>query len=291
MMEHHTNPFLPFVQGFEQLLAQGSTLVPLVSAPPVLAAVLADAPVCMVFSPHPDDEVISGGLAWRLRRQDAWRVVNVAVTLGSMLSRRAARWGELSACCRHLGFDLVSASGETALGLERIAPQTPITEPAHWESAVGKVADLLLRYRPRVVVCPHDNDGHAAHIGTYRLVLDALRSLGSRLQPHVVLSEYWNTQPNPGLMVELSAADVSELVAALSLHAGEVARNPYHLTLPAWCIDAVRRGAERVGAPGSGAPGFTFASLYGWQRWTGEGLEPMPPQLVPLRRAAAALFG
>ena len=218
-------------------------------------------------------------------------MVNVAVTLGSKQLRRAERWAELSACCSHLGFELLSASGEATHGLEPNALRMAAAEPVYWHAAVQKVATLLLQYRPRVVVCPHDNDGHAAHIGTHRLVTDALRHIGSAVQPHVVLTEYWNTQPDPGLMVELSAADVSELVAALSLHAGEVARNPYHLTLPAWCIDAVRRGAERVGAPGSEAPGFTFATLYGWQRWTGTVLEPMPARMLALSCGPAALFG
>ncbi len=285
------NPFLPYVRAFEELLTSGRSLVPGGMPSPDLPAVAADAPVCLIFSPHPDDEAITGGLSWRLRRQDAWRVVNVAVTLGSKQLRRAERWAELSACCSHLGFELLSASGEATHGLEPNALRMAAAEPVYWHAAVQKVATLLLQYRPRVVVCPHDNDGHAAHIGTHRLVTDALRHIGSAVLPHVVLTEYWNTQPDPGLMVELSAADVSELVAALSLHAGEVARNPYHLTLPAWCIDAVRRGAERVGAPGSEAPGFTFATLYGWQRWTGTVLEPMPARMLALSCGPAALFG
>lgn len=285
------NPFLPYVRAFEELLTSGRSLVPGGMPGPDLPAVAADAPVCLIFSPHPDDEAITGGLSWRLRRQDAWRVVNVAVTLGSKQLRRAERWAELSACCSHLGFELLSASGEATHGLEPNALRMAAAEPVYWHAAVQKVATLLLQYRPRVVVCPHDNDGHAAHIGTHRLVTDALRHIGSAVLPHVVLTEYWNTQPDPGLMVELSAADVSELVAALSLHAGEVARNPYHLTLPAWCIDAVRRGAERVGAPGSEAPGFTFATLYGWQRWTGTVLEPMPARMLALSCGPAALFG
>ncbi len=285
------NPFLPYVRAFEELLTSGRSLVPGGMPSPDLPAVAADAPVCLIFSPHPDDEAITGGLPWRLRRQDAWRVVNVAVTLGSKQLRRAERWAELSACCSHLGFELLSASGEATHGLEPNALRTAAAEPVYWHAAVQKVATLLLQYRPRVVVCPHDNDGHAAHIGTHRLVTDALRHIGSAVLPHVVLTEYWNTQPDPGLMVELSAADVSELVAALSLHAGEVARNPYHLTLPAWCIDAVRRGAERVGAPGADVPGFTFATLYGWQRWTGTALEPMPARMLALSCGPAALFG
>lgn len=287
-MEHPD--YLPYVQGFEQLLAQGRGLAPVPQAAPDVPVPGADAPVCLLFSPHPDDEVITAGLPWRLRRQGGWRVVNVAVTLGSKQSRREARWAELQQCCARLGFELVSASGEPRCGLERISPQTPAREPAAWTLAVQRIAALLLQYRPRVLLCPHDNDGHAAHTGTHALVMDALREVGDRVQPHVVLTEYWNTQPDPGLMVQLSAQDVATLVGALSLHVGEVARNPYHLTLPAACIDAVRRGAERVGAPGAQAPGFGFAMLYGWRRWRGAGLVTPQACLLPLDADPGALF-
>jgi len=258
--------------------------------PPAFPRVAADAPVCLLLSPHPDDEVITGGLPLRLRRQDGWRVVNAAVTLGSNPARRAARWAELTDCCKRLGFDLLSASGEQVNGLERISPHTAKREPGHWAQAVQCVADLLLQLRPQLVVCPHDNDGHVAHLGTHHLVMDALRQVGCEVRPHLLLTEYWNTQPHPGLMVQLSAQDVADLVAALSLHAGEVSRNPYHLTLPAGCIDAVRRGVERVGAPGAGAPGFTFATLYGWQRWNGSGAEVQDPQVLPLDASPGRLF-
>jgi hypothetical protein len=71
----------------------------------------------------------------------------------------------------------------------------------------------------------------------------------------------------PNLMVESSVADVSDLVAALSLHVGEVARNPFHLRLPACMMDNVRRGAELVGGQGGVAPRFAFATLYRLRRW------------------------
>ncbi len=107
---------------------------------------------------------------------------------------------------------------------------------------------------------------------------------------HLACSEYWNTQLHPGLMVELGRRDVADLVAALSQHVGEVARNPYHLGLPAWFIDGVRRGAERVGGAGAAAPDFRFAALYGWQRWEQGALVAMPPCTVPLTTPAQTPF-
>jgi hypothetical protein len=73
------------------------------------------------------------------------------------------------------------------------------------------------------------------------------------------------TEPN--LMAELSAADLAELVTATSFHVGEVQRNPYHLLMPAWMMDNVRRGTELVGGQGGVAPNFTFAALYRLRRW------------------------
>jgi hypothetical protein len=69
-------------------------------------------------------------------------------------------------------------------------------------------------------------------------------------------------------MVESNVDDVADLLAALSVHVGEVRRNPYHLRMPAWLQDNVRRGAELVGGQGGQAPDFTFATLYRLRQWT-----------------------
>ena len=84
--------------------------------------------------------------------------------------------------------------------------------------------------------------------------------------------------PSPNLMVELSAGEVSDLLVALSFHVGEVRRNPYHLLLPAWFQDNVRRGAELVGGQGGAAPDFTFATLYRVSKWENGGTHEMFPQ-------------
>ena len=44
-------------------------------------------------------------------------------------------------------------------------------------------------------------------------------------------------------------------------------RNPYHLLVPAWMQDNVRRGGELVGGQGGAAPDFTFCTLYRLRRW------------------------
>ncbi|MFX8262361.1 hypothetical protein ABTL46_21145, partial [Acinetobacter baumannii] len=59
----------------------------------------------------------------------------------------------------------------------------------------------------------------------------------------------------------------TDLVTALSFHVGEVARNPYHLSLPAWMIDNVRRGGELINKQGRAVPDYSFATLYRVRRW------------------------
>ena len=73
---------------------------------------------------------------------------------------------------------------------------------------------------------------------------------------------------HPNLMVELSEQDVTEMITGTSFHAGEVKRNPYHLLLPAWLMDNVRRGSELVGGQGGAAADFTFAALYRFLKWS-----------------------
>ena len=57
------------------------------------------------------------------------------------------------------------------------------------------------------------------------------------------------------------------MIAATTFHVGEVKRSPYHLVLPAWMMDNVRRGCELVGGQGGAAPQFTFAALYWLRKW------------------------
>src|SRR6476620_11588933 len=81
----------------------------------------ANAPKVLIFSPHPDDEVIIGGLALRLMREAKWNVINVAVTQGSNKERQAERWEELKKCCECIGFGLVQTAPG---GLEKVNAKT-----------------------------------------------------------------------------------------------------------------------------------------------------------------------
>jgi LmbE family N-acetylglucosaminyl deacetylase len=222
-----------------------------------------NAPRALIFSPHPDDECIVGGLALRLLREAKWNVVNVAVTLGSEKKRRMARLRELQNACDFLGFDLIVP------GFEKTNLAARKKNPAQWNAAAKKNSKILAQQKPRVIFLPHSRDGHCTHIGTHFLVMDALKALPENFHCFVVETEFWGQMKNPNLLVESGANDVADLVAALSLHTGEVKRNPYHARLPAWMMDNVRRGAELVCGAGAAAPDFAFGTIYRLQSWRG----------------------
>jgi LmbE family N-acetylglucosaminyl deacetylase len=274
-----------FVSQFEHLIKKGRSLRPGTIIRPARARIPASAPKALIFSPHPDDECIVGGLALRLLREARWNVINVAVTLGSQKSRRAARRRELCDACKSLGFGLILPREQ---GLERITLKSRKHDRAHWKAAVKIIARILTEQRPRVIFVPHENDWHPAHVGTHFLVLDALKILPASFPCHVVETEFWGQMTEPNLLVELGAAEAGDLVAALACHTGEVRRNAYHARLPAWLVDNVRRGAELVAGQGGAAPDFVFGAIYRRRKWSRGRLIPVQSQRRFLSRTMNA---
>src|SRR3954465_10252297 len=166
------NPYQNFVRQIAGALRDGKSF-PLGGLPiPTKPSLPPDAPKVLIFSPHPDDEVIIGGLALRLLREAKWNVLNVAVTQGSNKARQAERLEELKKCCECIGFGLVQTA---PAGLEKVNVQTREQEPAFWAQSVKVIADILAQHQPRVILFPHDDDWNSSHIGTHFLVVDALK--------------------------------------------------------------------------------------------------------------------
>lgn len=212
---------------------------------------------CLIFAPHPDDECIVGALPLRLQQEAGWRVSNVAVTLGSNPERRESRWAELVDACGVLGFDCIRIGAD---GLSDVRADTAEREPALWAEHVATIATLLTQHRPALVLAPHALDDNPSHRGVYRLVAEAITA--AQLDTVLAHTEFWSTQAEPNALVQTSIADTARLIAALERHTGEIERNPYHLRLPAFLADAVRRGGELVLGAGEEVPNFAFATLY-----------------------------
>lgn len=223
-----------------------------------------NAPIAAVFAPHPDDEVIVGALALRLARQSGFKVVDVPVTLGSKVERRTERLGELKNCLNYVGFHLLPVADR---GLDNINLKGR-EDQVHWKQATAAIAQALLQLKPKVIFFPHEGDWNATHVGTHHLMIDALKSLPADFSCYTVETEYWAAMANPNVMVAVSEQDLADLLTALSFHVGELKRNPYHLGLPAWMIDNVRRGSELLAGKGATASDATFAVLYRLRRFS-----------------------
>jgi LmbE family N-acetylglucosaminyl deacetylase len=264
-------PYHDYVSVLARLVREGKSLPLGTFSRPDRPVPAANAPTALIFSPHPDDECIIGALAVRLQREGGYRIVNVAVTQGSNRARQAGRWVELSAACDYLGFELVET---VPGGLEKITVTTRQNDQARWQAAVDVIARILRERRPQVVFFPHEADWNSAHIGTHYLLADALGRQSQEFTCTVIETEFWGAMATPNLMVEFSPQDLGDMMAALSFHVGEVERNPYHLLVPAWMQDNVRRGGELVGGQGGAAPDFSFATLYRLRRWARGAFEP-----------------
>jgi LmbE family N-acetylglucosaminyl deacetylase len=247
-----------------------------------------DAPVAAIFAPHPDDEVIVGALPYRLSRQCGWKVVDVPVTLGSKVERREERLSELKSCLQYIGFALHSVADN---GLDSINLKGR-EDIQHWLQAVDAIAKVIASLKPRVIFFPHSGDWNATHIGTHFLLMDALKTMPAEFACYVVETEYWAALEHPNLMVEVSEQMLGDLLTALSFHKGELMRNPYHVGLPAWMIDNVRRGSELLAGKGATASSATFSVLYRVRRYAnGEMLDVLSTnKVLTLSDDPAALF-
>ncbi len=282
------NPYQKFVAASARLVNEQYPLG--TAAPCPRVTVPRDAPCVLLFSPHPDDECITGALPLRLLRELKMNVINVAVTQGSRKDRQDERLAELRRACDYLGWGVLQTAER---GLEKINPAGRRDQPEAWAAAVAVVAGILRKKQPRLIFAPHEKDWNSSHVGTHLLVNDALKTMEESFCCGMVETEFWAPMDAPNLMIESSVADVTDLVTALSFHAGEVSRNPYHTRLPAWMLDNVRRGGELVGGMGGQPPPFTFATLYRFRSWVHGAYKPGQEsgKFVSINDSLATVFG
>jgi LmbE family N-acetylglucosaminyl deacetylase len=194
----------------------------------------------MMLSPHPDDECIVGSLALRLQKENNAHIVNVAVTLGSNKERQKARMKELENACELLDMELIVLADD-------------------WTKKRKELKSLIQKYQPQVILAPHVKDRHPTHIKTGQLLKKAVDSKSNFI---VAWTEFWGQLDKPNTLVEVPEELLVFQMEALTRHAGEVERNPYHLRLPAWMMDNVRRGSEIIAGKGAASPNIPFGVLY-----------------------------
>ena len=264
------NPYLSYAESFKKLTESGKTLPYGNIAPLKKVLPKNDAPIALIMSPHPDDECIMGGLPLRLMREAGFRIVNVAITLGSKMDRKKARLNELRLACNWIGYEL-QEMGEN--GLEKVTIHSRQNFPENWAVMKNQLVEVVNKWNPTAIFFPNSHDWNKTHLGVHMLTLDALKEMNDFF-PFLIETEYWGQMPQPNLLVESSTQEVADLLAALSHHEWELKRNPFHLRMPSWMQDNVRRGAEVIGGQGGNAPEFNFATLYRVTRWKNNKMLP-----------------
>ncbi len=195
----------------------------------------------LILSPHPDDESIIGSLALRLMHENNAHIINVAVTLGSNKKRQKARLKELQNACELLEMDLDVLSED-------------------WPTKAKELKSLIQKYQPNLILAPHLKDHHPTHIKTGKLLEKVLKT--TKLNTLVAWTEFWGQMEKPNCLIEVPHEILELQMKALVMHTGEIARNPYHLRLPAWMMDNVRRGGEIISNVGGEVPQMPFGVIY-----------------------------
>jgi hypothetical protein len=190
----------------------------------------------IIFSPHPDDEVLMSPLALRLKNENNCKIINIAMTLGSNKARQDERKIELMNSCKLLQYELIFKE--------------------------KSLIDYISEINPFLVLFPHQFDQHPTHKKVFHEVWNSLRTCSKNKRIFFALSEFWLPNLHPNLLIELSKEDIFQLITALECHVGEIKRNPYHLRYPSYLIDNVRRGQELVGSNIQEKLNFVFGQNY-----------------------------
>lgn len=265
------NPYNDYISTLQAGYRQAASIQTSKASLPDHCPIVDTAPKVVILAPHPDDECVMGGLPLRLRREAGCEVTTLPVTLGSRQERKEERKKELKDACEALGFSMEEV---TPPGLDQINPDSRKSNPENWEKAVISLSTALEKHAPSILFFPNHEDWNQTHLGVNLLTHDALK-VAKLDEITLIETEFWGQMPSPNLLVESTAAEVADLVHALSFHRGEVARNPFHLRLPAWMQDNVRRGAEVIGGQGEPAPTFDFATPYRVSLWKNKALYKM----------------
>ncbi|MBU0730632.1 MAG: PIG-L family deacetylase [Proteobacteria bacterium] len=245
----------------------------------IAAATQKTAKNILIFSPHPDDETLTGSLALRLMHEGGHRIINISMTYGSNPARRKIRQQEQKSACEVLGFECVPVIEPDAF--DRLNLKNEDHGGSPWEEKRQTLVEILKGYAPELVIFPHNQDKHKTHIATNQLVRDALMAhTASGKQILVVETEFWHPLYEPNLLVEAAPENVARMCAALACHETEMQRHPFHLFLPARLLDNTRRCSEFFSGFGADLPEILFSEVYRLRRIVNGSIEDTTRKMV-----------
>ncbi len=206
-------------------------------------------PCVMVIGAHAADAELMGGAAVLAHHRLGWRSVLVHMTLGEKGSRTLSA-EEYMVQKRDEAERAAAILGSSIEILPYLDGELPIDDEVQW-----RIADLIRKHRPDVILTHWKGSIHSDHTNTYENVLASLFFAGLRTfvreypnhYPRAIyFAENWEDEENfvPDTYLDVSA-DWETYVQAVSSYALIAGPNPPFRYLQ-WYDGASRaRGAER----------------------------------------------
>ncbi len=178
----------------------------------------------VLFSAHPDDEVLgAGGLITRLKREDTIEIINYSLTYGNP-SQVDVRRNEVSAACKLLEIESKNAGLSLVEKTEIVSgkDEQKLRIPKD-DTSIGIVLGIIQNEKPDIIITHHNNDAHPDHIAANYLVNSALKVYHPEVL--VLFHRIWKDLSSPNLLVEISNEDLERKANAMRYHESEVTRN------------------------------------------------------------------
>lgn len=208
-----------------------------------------DQPCIMVIGAHAADAELMGGAAVLAHHQVGWRSVLVHLTLGEKGSRTLAA-GEYARQKRDEATRAANTLGSDVEFLPYLDGELPVNEEVQW-----RIADLIRKHRPTVILTHWTGSIHSDHTSTYENVLASLffAGLGAFVREYpnhtpsaIYFAENWEDEVDfvPDTYLDVSAVwdTYVEAASSYTLVAGP---NPPFRYLQWYDGASLARGAER----------------------------------------------
>ncbi len=214
---------------------------------------LPQSPKILILAPHPDDECLMAGYALRAKEDWGSEVYVLPYSYGSRIERRLPRCKEMQAAVEVLGFHWLDSRSNSQM--ERLS--------------MSEFVQACRSIEPDIIISPHPDDHHPVHVEAAKMVRDfrvamtAVFNKDASRKKEItwVQTEYWKQNAEPNFFLPLSKDHVIRMGQALQKHEGEISRNPYHLSLPAWLMDQSRRAPEVLGGFGQESSQYLLGIL------------------------------
>ncbi|MDD2646957.1 MAG: PIG-L family deacetylase [Patescibacteria group bacterium] len=179
----------------------------------------------VVFSPHPDDDLIGCGGSLINHLKEGADVLVVYLTSGELgtlgyIPKKLAKIRETEA-----------RSAAKIIGLKKlIFLRQPDSCLKFTKKLLAKVVKIISHEKPNIIYIPHAKENNADHVATYKIVKSAVKNVltkkGNRIAPIILEYEIWTTLQNYNYIEDISRS-MNLKILALKKHKTQLISKNY----------------------------------------------------------------